>query len=604
MKKTDLNLRGHISGQFKTNCPLCHAGRKNQNDPSLQVNLDTGGFTCWNCGEKGYLEDVQNTNPYANRKSAKQYKRPDPEALVKASDPLPEIVLEYFKGRGISETTLIRWGISYGPSFAKRDAYGQKAIVDGIPQYDRAVRFPFYENGELVWVKMLRPKEWNESGARRIGAFPDGKPVPFGLDRAGERIVIHEGEIDAMSSFEAGIDEVWSVPNGAKALGWLEFESVVDKLLAAKAIYIAVDADNDGQDLQEELIRRLKLLVGIERIAIVSWPDGCKDANDVLVKHGPAKLKQCIIEDAKAIPIDGISEIDEFVNDYMQHYTEGLPKGLSTGIPGLDNVYRVMPGMWTTITGVTNYGKSELMDQVVCNMIEQHGWKFAFYTPENYPMSLHMIKVAEKHIGKPFDKEKTGHMSQDEAMQAAGWMQQSMFYINPRNQTYSIDEILERAKVLIYRKGINGLVIDPWNYVRKDFGGLREDQYINQEMQKIGVFTRLTGIHVWLTVHPRTLRKDKDSKIEVPTIMELSGGSKFGDNTDFMFAVHRDPKKAFATGIHEVTIHVQKSRYRPAAVQGSHTVLWNPFNGRFDAEAGTELGPTEDAYIPDEEDGF
>ena len=281
------------------------------------------------------------------------------------------------------------------------------------------------------------------------------------------------------------------------------------------------------------------------------------------------------------------------------------PKGLSTGITALDPIYRVMPGMWTTVTGVTNYGKSELMDEIVRCMIQLHDWKFAFYTPENFPMSLHMIKLAEKYIGKPFDRDKQGCMNQDEAMYAAGWMQENIFYINPRNQTFSIDEILERARVLIYRKGIKGLVIDPWNYVRKDFGGLREDQYINQEMQKIGVFTRSTGIHIWLTVHPRTLRKDKDNKIEVPTIMELSGGSKFGDNTDFMFAVHRDPKKAFDTGIHEVIVHMQKSRYRPAAVQGNQTLLWNPFNGRFSGLGDAYIGPSEDVDIPDEgEDGF
>jgi twinkle protein len=250
-----------------------------------------------------------------------------------------------------------------------------------------------------------------------------------------------------------------------------------------------------------------------------------------------------------------------------------------------------MPGMFTVISGITNFGKSELMDEVVRCMIEQHGWKFAFYSPENFPLPLHMIKIAEKRIGKPFDTEKRGHMSQDEAVEAADWMQEHIWYINPRNQTYSIDEILERAQALVYREGINGLIIDPWNYVRKDFGGLREDQYINECMQRIGVFCKRTNVHVWLIVHPRTLRRDKNDKIQVPNVMDLSGGSKFGDNCDFFVVVHRDPIEAAETGIHKVTVYCQKSRYRYAAVQGMVDLEWCPLNGRFAALGEVEAEP-------------
>jgi hypothetical protein len=51
-----------------------------------------------------------------------------------------------------------------------------------------------------------------------------------------------------------------------------------------------------------------------------------------------------------------------------------------------------------------------------------------------------------------------------------------------------------------------------------DFNGLREDQYINQEMQKIGVFGKATDIHTWLTVHPRTLKRDNMELIQLPFV--------------------------------------------------------------------------------------
>ncbi len=593
MKKTELQLRpDQTSGQVKTPCPLCSHTRTKSDEACLTVNLDTGGYHCYHCAATGWLEDVKATLPFAT-KTKRTYKVPDATQMEDRQERVDTDVLEYFQKRGISEKTLTDWKIGSGPSIVRKDEQGNVVYENGVMVRDKAIWFPFYEEGKLVFVKHLRPREWNE-GKRVFRAFAGGKPVPFGLDNAGKRIIMVEGEIDALSVYEAGINEVWSVPNGVEGLGFLEFESVVDKLQAAEYVYLAVDTDEAGQKLQDELIRRLKVMIGAEKIMLVYWLEDCKDANDVLVKHGPAMLYANIIDMSEALPMDGISEIYEFADEFMKHYREGLPKGVSTGIPALDPLYRVMPGMCTVITGVTNYGKSELMDEITRCMIEQAGWKFAFYSPENYPMSLHMIKLAEKYIGKPFDQEKMGHMSEAEAIRAKDWMQENIFYINPRGVTFSVDEILERAKVLIYRKGIQGIVIDPWNYVKKEFNGLREDQFINDAMQKIGVFTKDTGAHIWLTVHPRTLRRDKEDKIQVPTVMELSGGSKFGDNADFMLAVHRDPKKAFETKIHEVDIHVQKSRYKYAATQGMQTLIWNQFNGRFDGSLDAQyVPPTE-----------
>lgn len=592
MKRSDLDLRGYERGQVKTFCPRCHATRKHQSDPSLQVNLDTGGYTCHNCDIQGYLEGTIRS-PYVS-KTRKEYKVPT-ERSLRTEEPDPQ-VMEYFRNRGISEKTLADWRISYGPSFpvldfeAPKTEQGKfriKRDEDGLPIIHRGIQFPYFEGDALVNVKYLRPREWSEDGERMFKSFPGGKPLPFGFNRASGRIVLFEGEIDALSGYEAGIPESWSIPGGAKSFEWLDLDGVVQALLAAGDIYLALDSDTDGRACRDELIRRLSLLVGPERLHIVDWPPDCKDANDVLVKYGPERLKELVEQESRPVPIDGISEVTEFVDEYLDFYDNGVPKGISTGIASddetspLDEIYRVMEGMFTIISGVTNYGKSELVDEMVRCMIQKFGWKFAFYTPENSPLPLHMMKIAEKYIGKPYDRTRNGFMSRDEAVEAAEWMKDNFFYINPRNTIYTIDEILAKAEILVYRNGIQGLIIDPWNYVRKDFGGLREDQYINECMQKIGVFCKKTRVHVWLTVHPRTLRKDKDGKIELPSVMDLSGGSKFGDNCDFFFVVHRDPKEAFVTGIHTVSVHVQKSRYRYAAQQGAVSMEWNPFNGRF-----------------------
>lgn len=602
MRKTDLDLRGHTSGQFKTTCPLCSADRKKPTEACLAVNLDEGKYYCHNCEESGRLLDVIPTKAFAQRE--RSFNVPNIEEMTRQAVQLDDLVLDYFHSRGIHDQTILDCRISYGPGFRRVDEQGNPVTIDGIPQYDRAILFPFFEEGRLVWTKHLRPKEWCADGLRKIRSFKDGKPLPWGFDRAARRLVITEGEIDGMSIIESGIPEVWSVPNGAKAYGWLGFESVIKKLQETDEIYLALDNDEDGRAMTTELVRRLTELFGSpQKLNLVTYPDGCKDANDVLVALGPELLKKCILHNSVPVPVDGISEVKEFSDEFMNFYRFGLPKGNSTGIQTLDEIYRIMDGMVTIVSGVTNYGKSEFMDEIVRLQIELHSAKFAFYTPENAPQALHMIKVAEKFIGKPFDTERFGHMTEDEAQFSVEWMNTSMFYINPRNQTFSVDDILDRARVLIYRQGITGLIIDPWNYVRKDFAGLREDQFINNEMQKIVVFARATGVHVWVIVHPRTLRKNKEGKIEVPTVMELSGGSKFGDNADFLLVVHRNPQEAYETGIHKVVVYCQKSRYRPAAQQGSVTLEWEPFNGRFKELGAPTIAPIKEEFEHALEDG-
>ncbi len=593
MRSTDLDLRGRRSGQVKTTCPLCSHTRKKSSEACLQVNLDTGGWTCWNCEESGHLEDVKTVNGTAfAAKEKKNYKKPQP---IEVKERTPARLLEYFAGRGISERTVTKWGVTFGPSFSQPDPENpQRTLrIDGVPQYISGIQFPFREKGELVWVKHLLPREWN-NGERRIRAFEGGKPVPFGLDNIGSQAVMFEGEIDAMSGDEAGIEGCFSVPNGAKALGWLEFESVVEKLMQVDKLIICVDNDPDGQALQANFANRVKLLIGAERIYFVQFPDDIKDANEALVKNGPEYLKILVETMSYPMPVEGIAEASEFVDEFMSFYHDGVPRGVSTGIPALDPIYRVLPGSLTTVTGATSSGKSEFLDEMVRNLIMTEGWKFAYYTPENSPHSLHMLKLSEKYIGKPFDTNKFGAMSADEAAAAAQWINENIFYITPHKRTFSVDEILDRAQVLAYRKGIQGLIIDPWNYVRKDFGGLREDQYINQELQKIGVFTKHTGIHIWLVVHPRTQRRNKDGEIEVPNEHDLSGGSKFGDNTDFMFAIERKKKEAAETGIHKIVFHLQKSRNKYVATLGNAELMWIPSNGRF-------VGLGEPVVMPQEE---
>ena len=162
----------------------------------------------------------------------------------------------------------------------------------------------------------------------------DAEQILFGLDDItnSDSAVIVEGECDKMALDEAGIRNAVSVPDGAPNevkeepdpadRKFVFLRNCADRLASLRRVIIAVDEDGPGQALAEELARRL----GRERCWRVRWPEGCKDANEVLLKHGRDALRACI-EQATPYPIAGLHEAGEFTDEVIALYREGRRRG-------------------------------------------------------------------------------------------------------------------------------------------------------------------------------------------------------------------------------------------------------------------------------------
>jgi hypothetical protein len=120
-----------------------------------------------------------------------------------------------------------------------------------------------------------------------------------------------EGELDKLALEVAGFRNVVSVPNGApppEAKNYAALFKFLDadsaKIQSVQRHILAGDSDIAGVRLETELSRRL----GIEKCSRVRWPAGVKDANEMLIKHGPPDLAW-YIENAEPYPIEGVFEI-------------------------------------------------------------------------------------------------------------------------------------------------------------------------------------------------------------------------------------------------------------------------------------------------------
>ena len=458
----------------------------------------------------------------------KEYRKPEPIQRVG----LTNQIVNYFKGRGISQGTL-------------EDML--------IQEKNGNVAFPYYKKGELVNIKY-------RSLDKKFMQEKDCEPVYYNLDSISDVVIHVEGEIDALSLVEVGYTSVISVPAGAPNTEVKDNSSKLDFinnssefLERAKKHILAFDNDKNGSILTEEVSKR----IGKDKCWLVDFGD-CKDANEYLVKYGKAELRN-IIESAKEYPISGIVTFDKFQADLLEDLVNNGHKGIfSTGWQELDKFYKVRTQELTVVTGKPNNGKSLWLDNLLVNLAEQYGHKFMVCSLE-VPQTKHFLALLEKiaRRAKWYDYDKTEFL-RAVATKHTEFLTNHFFLYQTEGNDLTIDGILNKAKEMVLRKNINGLVIDPHNQVEhKRPANMTEHEYIGDVLRKVREFAKNTGCHVWYVAHPR--------KIPVGgsvTGYEISGSANWVNMADNLIVVER-VKGSDNLPTDKTKIEVQKIRFQP-----------------------------------------
>lgn len=542
------------SGNRKVFCPECRDRRHDKLDKSLSINLATGEFNCHYCGFSGCAaekESWERERPWYNsapiRRQKPVYKKPTPRPTA----PMSARALAWFKSRGISEATLIALKVTEG--------------MEWMPQKNgqaNTVQFNYYHNGELVNTKF-------RTGDKCFKLCKDAELLPYNIDaiKGCKECIITEGEMDALSFYECGRHDVVSVPNGANSnLDYLD-DYIEEYFDDKETIYIASDIDTKGVILRDELIRRF----GVERCRVLEYGDGCKDANEHLQKYGRESLLQCIAA-APEIKVDGVFTVSDFEQSLDALFENGMQRGVTVGHENLDELISFETKRLCIVTGIPGNGKSEFIDELAERLNMKYGWRFAYFSPENAPLAYHASKLIEKFTGKHFDRQ---HLNYAEYRQVKEHLETNFYFIAP-SDNYKIDNILDKAKYLVRRRGIKALVIDPYNRIEHEYErGQREDQYISLFLDKLMLFAQINDVLIILMAHPTKLSKNKDGVVEAPTLYDISGAAHFYNKTDFGIVVHRDRVKD------TVEVHVQKVKFRHLGKVGTAYFKYNLNNGRY-----------------------
>jgi twinkle protein len=182
-----------------------------------------------------------------------------------------------------------------------------------------------------------------------------------------DRLIITEGEKDAVTLRQAGFHHVVSIANGAKTDVSKSFEAFEGWMQQARNIVVCGDSDRPGRELVQALSEHFGA-----RTLVCTLPSGCKDISDVLVQHGEEAVRE-VIARAERVGTGNIVRTADLRNDVLRRahglYDHGYDVGMG---PLTDSVLHLTDnGGLIIVTGEPNAGKTDFLDNLCAHLI----WK-------------------------------------------------------------------------------------------------------------------------------------------------------------------------------------------------------------------------------------
>lgn len=509
-------------------CPRCGGGSSKEKSLSVTIDEDGQGATwichrgsCgWQDGGRAHDEPVKLSRPL----------KPVAHHTEDQRTNRPGWLYEFFAKRQIGARVVNEFGI-YA---AKRWFNDELGEVD-------AIVFPYVFGGEVVNRK-YRPRLQKQPQAQEKDALQTLFNADAVTDAA--EVIWVEGEPDVMALAECGLKNAVSLKDGApskaNSANEKRFEALrthETELTKVKRFFLAGDNDQPGLALREELARRL----GRHRCWIVTWPSDCKDACDVLAKHGPEALEGSLAA-AEPYPIEGIRKLQRGALRKFR----GLPPPITmtTGTGASDQILHLpTEGRVIVVTGYPNHGKTTWLRFVMVHTAARHGRRWAVFSPENQPWERFMIDCARTYSRKPFYPIRgiASVMSEADIDEAEAFLADrvSMIVCDAEKDRPTADWIFERAAAAVLRDGVTDFLIDPFNEIDQQRGLMSETDYVGQFLQRCRAFGQRYGCNVWVAAHPSKPPplKPKEKRFP-PMAYDINGSAHFANKSDVGITIH------------------------------------------------------------------
>lgn len=399
----------------------------------------------------------------------------------------------------------------------------------------------------------------------------------------GKKLIITEGEIDALSVAEAYNCKypVVSLPNGAqsavKAIKHnLEFVSSFDEVI------LWFDDDEPGKKAVLDVAELFK----VGQVKTIQ-STGYKDANELLMEKGKGAVLQASYE-AKEIRIDGIingnelwslvSEEEAFVS-YKYPYSK-----LQYKLRG------IRKGELVTFTAGSGVGKSTLVKEITYSLLIDQGLSVGYIAlEENIRRSA--LGFMGIYLNKPlfFDYSSISKEDRKEAFDKT--LGTGRVYLYDHFGSLDEDNLIRKMRLLIMQYGVDFIVLDHISIVISgmDTGG-DERKAIDILMTKLRSLAEETQAGIIIISHLRRPQGDKGHEDGAQvSLSQLRGSGAIAQLSDAVIGVERNLQAQ--ENSNQIQLRILKNRFA-GDVGLADTLVYDKETGRI-LEAEDTFGESE-----------
>jgi twinkle protein len=499
-------------------CPFCGDQKSH-----FYIDPDEGAFYCHKCQERGNLITLK--KHYGDFEERKTMNRPHakPQGVVRQAfedKDAPSIMPDEKKATDAHERLLSdKDAMSYITETRGISNETVKAFKIGL-QIDqgggRWLTIPHYEKGKLINIKS-RSLPPAKKDFRRV---KDCRSILFNgdaIEKHRDEIYITEGEIDALTLWDQGIQNAVGTTTGAGSFDPLW----IDQLQAVKKIILCYDPDEAGQKGSREAARRL----GYDRCFNVVLPDG-QDVNEYFTGGHDLFEFQALVNQARQFDVAGIMTFADGLKKYREEAQRpDQATGIRTGWADVDRIIKTgfMPGELIVLGAPPKIGKSTFALQVITyNALQDI--PALFFCLEMRPMKI-IQKIVQCHS-------KSEEIGLAEIERARIDFKGKPLYLGYCYQRPTLDGIMDTLKAAIKRYGLKLLCFDHLHFLCRSISN--QTQEIGLAVQSFKFLAEELEIPIILIAQPRKIQADS-----IMTAMDLKDSSSIFSDCDHLIILHR-----------------------------------------------------------------
>ena len=395
-----------------------------------------------------------------------------------------------------------------------------------------------------------------EKKFRIEGNFADAKLL-FGQElfpEGGKRIVVTEGELDAMSLYQMLGKynvPVISVRNGAQS-ALKDVKENYKYLDTFEEVVFWFDKDEAGEKAVEECA-----LVFSHKAKVVKGLEGYKDANDYLVANASAKAMKCFWDAQVWTPanIVNISSLRDAISKPMAKADAEYP------YEGINKItHGIRKGELITITAGSGLGKSQFVKEIGYHILQTTQDRLGLMFMEE-SMEKTALSFASLHANKPFHIPTT-ECTMEEKLEAfdAVALEQRVFMFNHFGSS-DVDDIVATVRYMAKALDCKYIMLDHISIIVSAQSNGDERKAIDEVMTKLRTMVESTGVSLILVSHLKRPEKKGHEEGAVTSLAQLRGSASIAQLSDMVIGLERNGQADCPIKRNTTSVRVLKNRF-------------------------------------------